>query len=1447
MCTSRFLDTYKYLHSILLKFPKSQPFPPFSVIFVYHINPMLKNVLFFPLLFICIVANTQYFSPQPLHWSDDWVAGTDYLQGKLIVKLKPGFTPDILLHSPSFLWLQQYQLSEPEQFFTNVPKPLRFANEYGQKLADLSNIHEFAIDSNADLKMVCARLKFSSAVEYVQPHFIVKPFGTDESLLTVNDPLVSSQYHLTTVNAYSGWDFQTGDSTITIAMSDGGTNLTHPDLGNIAYNYNDPIDGIDNDGDGWIDNYRGWNTGSDNNNPSYNSGGGSNHGVFTTGLAAATVNNATGVAGTSFNCRYLPVKIVNASNQWTGGEKSIYYSAMKGAFIINTSWGSTYQSPLLEDVVQFASVNMGKLIIASAGNGSPSPTIPYYPAAYELVMAVTGTDASDIKYVCGSSQSSYYEAVDLAAPGALIYSTSLASYGSGGCGTSYSAPIVSGAAALAKLKFPSYNARQIEALLKETSYNIYALAGNAAYTDKIGEGRLDMAAALAGTSNPYIYMTARNFTDGNDNQLNAGENIQLRGLFTNYLTNTSAPVSAVLSCSSPYITITDPNASLGNINSLAVINNNSDPFGFTISSSCPLNEVVTFKITFSSAGYTSSQFISLIINKDYVDITINNTWTSVCSNGRVGINDEEVTEGMGLSRNGTYNFSTAGSLMLGCSSTQVSDAAFGSSVSPFDTDFTTLNRASVVTVPVKSDFEVSGKMNDNGAGANKMNVEIDYNSYAWTASGENNFVILEYVIKNNGSSILNNFFAGLFTYWDIPNSQFNDAQSICIYDATRRMGYAYNPSGTSKYAGVKLLTDHTVNYYAFNSDGSGSSINIFDGFTSAEKFQAMSNGISRASSIAGVTSGLISSGPFTMHPGTFVKVSFALVTADNLSDLQTNADVAQLKYDRSNALWTGAVDTLWENPANWYGNITPTNTSDVVIPSVTNQPVVNSVAQIRDLTVRTGAALRIHENKSLTVSRMLIQNGSVGIRSGGGVTQTSSGLLAGTGNWRVQRRVLSPSTPFHYIGSPLNLLPLSDITNDIGGLGWNGIGSDGSNILIAADCLNLQSGSPISSVYQYTEADVTDCMFQGWEIRTSGNLTNGRGYAVVIPNNSLLDVNGIANNQTVSISGLTRTSSNVTTNQGFNQISNPYPGCIDWLSFRASNSANIQATAYLYNQGTWVTYDAFTPGQLIAPFQAFQVQTAASPGTYSATFQNSHRAGGTAAFYSDAAPFISRVSVQLTQNGKSDETRIYESDDATPNFDFNLDGTKLFNESAYPNLYTSDTLFELRYAVQALPAIHSETRIPLCMVLPSESDFSITLTGQEELAVYLHDLVTDSLIKTVPGETYPFVYQSHTDSCRFELLFKPTYGKWVDNVLTSAAQTTDILSNGATLGIALPTTPAKPERVLLTDVTGRVLQIFRILPGEIYKTIDVSMWPSGVYVLSFPDNITRKPIKIYRN
>ena len=136
-----------------------------------------------------------------------------------------------------------------------------------------------------------------------------------------NDPSADSvtQYHLKNIQAYLGWAISKGDTNTVIGIVDTGTDWDHPDLqDNIKHNYADTIDGVDNDNDGYIDNYRGWDLGENDNDPSSSvSSFGVHHGTGVSGIAAATTDNSKGVAGVGFKCKFLPVKIFNDNNQLT--------------------------------------------------------------------------------------------------------------------------------------------------------------------------------------------------------------------------------------------------------------------------------------------------------------------------------------------------------------------------------------------------------------------------------------------------------------------------------------------------------------------------------------------------------------------------------------------------------------------------------------------------------------------------------------------------------------------------------------------------------------------------------------------------------------------------------------------------------------------------------------------------------------------------------------------------------------------------------------------------------------------------------------------------------------------------------------------------------------------------------------------------------------------------
>src|ERR1051326_6260479 len=140
---------------------------------------------------------------------------------------------------------------------------------------------------------------------------------------------------MTVIQATCGWNFTTGSANTWIGVTDTGTNFTHPDLGNYAINPGESgggkeTNGLDDDSNGYIDDWRGYDLANNDNNAQYCAA--DPHGTHVTGLCAATTNNNTGVAGVGWNCKYLPVKIAddNQSCALTMAYEGIQYAALMG-------------------------------------------------------------------------------------------------------------------------------------------------------------------------------------------------------------------------------------------------------------------------------------------------------------------------------------------------------------------------------------------------------------------------------------------------------------------------------------------------------------------------------------------------------------------------------------------------------------------------------------------------------------------------------------------------------------------------------------------------------------------------------------------------------------------------------------------------------------------------------------------------------------------------------------------------------------------------------------------------------------------------------------------------------------------------------------------------------------------------------------------------------------
>ena len=320
-------------------------------------------------------------------------------------------------------------------------------------------------------------------------------------------------------NAEAAWNQGfTGSSSVFVGIVDEGFDITHPDLAaNTWLNPYDPLDGIDNDGNGYIDDLRGWDF-YHNDNSVYD-GAADDHGTHVAGTIGAVGGNGIGVVGMNWNVSMIATKFLGETGGYTSGAiKALdYLTDMKlrhGLNIVasNNSWASGYSEGLHEAIIRAAKQDI--LFVTAAGNStSDNDATPYYPGNYNTTIgtsAVLPTSYDAVVTVASitstgalSSFSSYGgTTVDLGAPGSSILSTLPGgSYGSYS-GTSMATPHVTGAIALYAASHPGSTAEQIRAALLATTTPTPSLAGTT-----LSGGRLNVEAFLSPGVYQAIYLS----------------------------------------------------------------------------------------------------------------------------------------------------------------------------------------------------------------------------------------------------------------------------------------------------------------------------------------------------------------------------------------------------------------------------------------------------------------------------------------------------------------------------------------------------------------------------------------------------------------------------------------------------------------------------------------------------------------------------------------------------------------------------------------------------------------------------------------------------------------------------------------------------------------------------------------------------------------------------
>jgi len=392
-----------------------------------------------------------------------------------------------------------------------APKPNRAADTLAmhrgrgrrvlKQFPETRNVQVVELAPGEDVRAAIKEYEASGAVDYAEPDYILKisitpndPYYSAGYQWDLNNPSSVSGFPEADIDAPEGWEIRHDASNVIVAIVDSGVRQTHEDLApNLWTNTKEiPGNGIDDDGNGYIDDVHGINAIVGGGNVEDDAG----HGTHVAGIIGASGNNGKGIAGVAWNVQLMPLKFIAANGRGNTSDavECVNYAVKNGAKVINASFGGGDISATFQTALQNAR-NAGVIFLAAAGNESTNnDATPSYPANYAVdnvvsVCATTSDDRFESLYSNFGATT-----VDLGAPGTSIFSCYTNSNGAYTylSGTSMATPVVAGVVALMRAQFPTDTYAQIIGRLLGTVDPLPTLAGKC-----VTGGRVNLRKALS--------------------------------------------------------------------------------------------------------------------------------------------------------------------------------------------------------------------------------------------------------------------------------------------------------------------------------------------------------------------------------------------------------------------------------------------------------------------------------------------------------------------------------------------------------------------------------------------------------------------------------------------------------------------------------------------------------------------------------------------------------------------------------------------------------------------------------------------------------------------------------------------------------------------------------------------------------------------------------------
>ena len=847
------------------------------------------------------------FSSLILLFISTHVVAQNFVPNTLVLKLKSEFQNEI--HEGEFqskdlkAFADRMGVSSLERIFPQHQTAARAEQS-------LANIYLLKYESSFPAGKLISYLKSKNIFEYVEPKSIPK------IVFTPNDPLFSQQNHLDSISAPAAWDLSKASSDQVIAIIDTGVEDDHPDLQTkIFVNLADPINGQDDDNDGFVDNNLGWNFVQKNGNVEYTD---SDHGVHVVGIAAAGTNNGTGVSGVGFDARLMILK-AGERLDITNGYEAIVYAADHGADVINCSWGEYYPSYMAKDAVDYA-ISKGSIIVAAAGNdGDPDP---FYPAAFPEVMAVAALNNDGSK----AGISNFGNWIDLGAPGVQIRSTVGGKAYNTNSGTSMSAPMVSGVLSLLKEYRPNLTTDELKAVVINSADDKYHLPVNLPWKSWLGTGRLNAEKALNMADSATLELLDYSLSDEGDNWFAPGDTIRLFLEVQALVANSDfISVQTRIQDTNIYAHVVSSNTFSPSTRGQKV-NNLGFEHEFVLGQYVPINHRLSIEVLLANQVDTVRRWIELPLNTSYINVEENKLKLTYTSQGLIGYNRYSEQEGDGFSFEGGVSLLYEGGFALGfkkSSENVVLDRLRGFN----DVGETDWRSTDFVRRDPNSD---ACSTYASGGFMDQVNYDIQVKQRTWACntSALDQSIFLEYIVFNNSMETYSGLYGAMFTDYDIGDFDLNKGN----FDGQRFLSYTYSTEAEDSglYVGLQLIEPDVYRTYFISHEAGGEGgVDLVDAdvFISDEKYEVMVGG----KLSAGLNSSTdvfqeVSSGPYSLASGDSLNFVFAMIVGKSLQELQERADSTyasvkgQLPASLEDAVESSKAK-IWPNPFSDWLNV----------------------------------------------------------------------------------------------------------------------------------------------------------------------------------------------------------------------------------------------------------------------------------------------------------------------------------------------------------------------------------------------------------------------------------------------------------------------------------------------------------------------------------------------